>query len=58
MAYVDPALRPRLDAMPPCLREQVLRADIRLETVYDLMSCLDRVRVQAPTEGQKFFEEI
>lgn len=55
MAYVDPALRPRLDAMPPCLREQMLQADIRLETVYDLMGCLERVLSQPPAGGQKIF---
>lgn len=40
---------------PPCLREQMLQADIRLETVYDLMGCLERVLSQPPAGGQKIF---
>lgn len=43
MAYVDPAIRPQFDSMPPHLREHILRMGVRLETMSDLMGCLERI---------------
>ena len=43
MAYVDPAIRPQFDSMPPHLREHILRMGVRLETMADLMGCLERI---------------
>ena len=46
MAYVDPAIRPQFDSMPPHLREHILRMGVRLETMSDLMGCLERIIVE------------
>lgn len=43
MAYVDPAIRPQFDSMPLELREHILSMGIRLETMSDLMGCLERI---------------
>ena len=43
MAYVNPSIRPQFDSMPPDVREHILQMDIKLESMQDLMSCLERI---------------
>lgn len=47
VSYVNPAIRPQFDAMPPALRERVLAMDVRLERVSDLVCCLERIAARA-----------
>ena len=46
MSYVNPAIRPQFDSMPGYLREHILQMDVRLETMADLMNCLERIAAQ------------
>lgn len=48
MAYVDPAIRPQFDSMPAHLREHILSMGVRLETMADLMGCLERIISEQP----------
>ena len=41
MAYVNPKLQPRLDALSPELREAILARNVPLHTLYDLIGALD-----------------
>lgn len=43
MPHVSPAIRPQFESMPPHLQEAVLAMDVRLDTMADLMSCLERI---------------
>ena len=43
MSYVNPAIRAKFDSMPPELREHILQMDVKLETMSDLMACLERI---------------
>ena len=43
MSYVNPAIRAKFDSMPPELREHLLQMDVKLETMSDLMACLERI---------------
>ena len=51
MSYIDPAIRPQFDSMPPHLREHILGMGIRLETMADLMSCLERIIAEQQNGG-------
>ena len=50
MSYVNPAIRAKFDSMPPELREHILQMDVKLETMSDLMACLERI----VAEGERF----
>ena len=43
LSYVNPAIRPQFDSMPADLKEHILQMNIRLETMNDLMGCLERI---------------
>lgn len=43
MSSVSPAIREKFDSMPPNLQEAVLKLDVKLETMGDLMACLERI---------------
>ena len=43
MAYVDPSIRGKFDSMPPDLQEHILKMDVRLESMSDLMACLEQI---------------
>lgn len=43
MSYVNPAIRPQFETMPSELKNAVLQMDIRLESMADLMTCLERI---------------
>lgn len=49
MSSVAPSIRPKFDSMPPELQQAVLSLDVKLETMGDLMSCLERIIA----EGEK-----
>ena len=46
MSYVNPAIRPQFDSMAAELREHILQMNIKLETMNDLMGCLERIIAQ------------
>ena len=43
MSAVSPAIRDKFDSMPPQLQQAVLNLDMKLETMGDLMRCLERI---------------
>ena len=46
MSYVNPAIREKFDSMPQDLQQAVLAMDVRLESMTDLMNCLERIVAQ------------
>ncbi|WP_165450601.1 hypothetical protein [Intestinimonas massiliensis (ex Afouda et al. 2020)] len=46
MSYVNPAIRPKFDSMPAHLREHILQMNIKLDTMADLMGCLERIAAE------------
>ena len=46
MSYVNPAIREKFNSMPQDLQQAVLAMDMRLDTMSDLMSCLERIIAQ------------
>jgi len=46
MSTVNPAIREKFDSMPPELQEAVLATGMRLDTMTDLMNCLERIIAQ------------
>lgn len=49
MSSVAPALRAKFDSMPPALQQAVLALDVKVESMNDLMACLERIIA----EGEK-----
>ena len=43
MSYVNPAIRDKFESMPIDLKNTILAMDVRLETMTDLMACLERI---------------
>ena len=43
LSYVNPAIRPQFDSMPIDLKNAILSMDVKLETMSDLMACLERI---------------
>jgi len=51
MSVVDPAIRPQFDSMPPALQQAVLDTGMKLETMNDLMRCLELIIAQGEQQG-------
>ena len=43
MSYVNPAIRDKFESMPVDLKNAIHSMDVRLENMYDLMACLERI---------------
>ena len=43
MSYVNPAIRDKFESMPIDLKNAILNMDVRLESMSDLMACLERI---------------
>ena len=43
MSYVNPAIRDKFESMPIDLKNAILSMDVKLETMSDLMACLERI---------------
>lgn len=43
MSYVNPAIRDKFESMPIDLKNTILAMDVKLETMTDLMNCLERI---------------
>lgn len=43
MSYVDPKLRDRFESLPIELKNAILRRDVRLYTLNDLIKCLEEI---------------
>ena len=43
MSYVNPAIRDKFESMPIDLKNHILSMDVKLETMSDLMACLERI---------------
>lgn len=50
MSYVSPAIRNKFESMPIDLKNAVLSMDVRLETMSDLMACLERIIAEGERE--------
>lgn len=46
MSYVNPAIRPQFESMPSDLKTAILNMDVRLESMTDLTTCLERIVAQ------------
>ena len=46
MSTISPSIRPKFDSMPPALQQAVLDLNVPIETLGDLMSCLERIIAQ------------
>ena len=53
MSYVNPAIREKFDSMPVDLREAILSMDVRLESMSDLMACLERIVAQGEADTRR-----
>lgn len=51
MPVVSPAIRAKFDSMPPELQQAVLSMDVNLETMGDLMACLERIAAEEDKPG-------
>lgn len=52
MSYVNPAIREKFESMPIDLKNAVLSMDVRLETMSDLMTCLERIIDEGEREAR------
>ena len=43
MSYVSPKIRTQFESMPINLKNAILQRDVRLESMADLMSCLEQI---------------
>ena len=43
MSYVNPAIRDKFESMPIDLKNHILEMDVKLESMSDLMACLERI---------------
>ena len=43
MSYVNPAIRPQFDSMPTYLKENILHMNVKLNSMSDLIGCLERI---------------
>lgn len=43
MSYINPVIRDKFDSMPSDLKQHILSMNIRLESMSDLMACLERI---------------
>ncbi len=43
MSYVDPKLRPYFESLSIDLKNEILKQDVELKTMNDLIRCLDRI---------------
>ena len=53
MSYVNPAIQEKFDSIPADLREAILSMDVRLESMSDLMACLERIVAQGEKEPRR-----
>ncbi len=51
MSYVNPAIRRQFESMPIDLKNAVLAQDVKLESMADLMACLERIIAEGEREG-------
>lgn len=43
MSYIDPKVKPRFDSLSDDLRHEILRRDVKLYTLTDLIRCLEDI---------------
>ncbi|MBP1737123.1 MAG: hypothetical protein H6Q60_1004 [Oscillospiraceae bacterium] len=43
MFYINPRIRPQFDSLDTDLKNAIRSMDVRVETLTDLMSCLERI---------------
>ena len=53
MPYVNPAIRPQYVSIPAELREHILQLGIKLDTMADLMGCLERIVAEGEGNGAR-----
>ena len=47
MSYVSPKLRPRFESLSVDLKNEILRRDVRLENLHDLIAVLESIVTEA-----------
>ena len=43
MSYVDPKLRPYFESLSIDLKNEILKQDVEIKSLSDLIQCLDRI---------------
>ena len=43
MSYVSPKMRPRFETLSVDLKNEILRRDVRIETLHDLIAVLEQI---------------
>ncbi len=43
MSYINPMLRPQFETLPIDLKNEILSRDVQLDTLTDLMKCLEQI---------------
>ena len=43
MAEIDPAVRGRFDSLSEDLKQEILKRDVKIHTLQDLISCLETI---------------
>ncbi|WP_164997126.1 hypothetical protein [Clostridium minihomine] len=43
MAYIDPKIRSRFDSLPIDLKDEIMKREVKLYTLNDLMRCLQNI---------------
>ncbi len=43
MSYIDPKLRSRFESLSADLKDEILKRDVKLYTLHDLIQCLDSI---------------
>ena len=43
MSYVDPKIKKQFDSLSPELQDEILKRDVKLYSLKDLMDCLQKI---------------
>lgn len=49
MSYVSPKMRPRFETLSVDLKNEILRRDVRIETLHDLIAVLEQIAQDGET---------
>lgn len=51
MSYINPKIKAQFESMPIDLKNEILRRNVHLENMADLMSCLERIIQEGESGG-------
>ncbi len=52
MSVISPDIRAEFDSMPAQLQQVILERNVKLETMGDLMACLEQIIAEGEREGK------